>query len=132
MVFARLSSELPRRTPASDTPFSRHTSTSCHGRLRRCAGFRCRFLCTIVTLMPETASVSLRTLAFFFPLVACMYLFLLQRHFNPFRFLTTAPVLILPCEVSDLYFFSPSFSIFHHWASISSDEFPCHTILVRF
>ena len=27
--------------------------------------------------------------------------------------------------VSDLYFFSPSFSIFDNWASISSDKSPC-------
>ena len=51
--------------------FSRHTSTSWILRLRGWSGFRCRFLCTIDTLMPETPLVSLRTLAFLFPLVAC-------------------------------------------------------------
>ena len=50
--------------------FSRHTSTSCFWRLwlRGWCGFWCR-LCTIVTLMPETTMVSLRTLSNFFPLV---------------------------------------------------------------
>ena len=33
------------------------------------AAFGFGFLCTIVTLMPESALVSLRTLAFFFPLI---------------------------------------------------------------
>ena len=66
---ARLSKNHTRITFASDTSLPRHTSTSCHWWLRRCGGFRCRFLCTIVALMPETALVSLRTLAFFFPLV---------------------------------------------------------------
>ena len=34
-------------------------------------------------------------------------------------------------EVSDLYSFSPSSSIFVSWASIPSGEFPCHTIPIR-
>ena len=52
----------------------------------------CSGLCTMVTLMPETALVSLRTLAFFFPLVAntfssfnaCWSLSLLD-HFSCFK-----------------------------------------------
>ena len=44
---------------ASNTSLPRHTSTSWYGWLRKCGGIRCRFL----------ATVSLRTLAFFFPLV---------------------------------------------------------------
>ena len=62
-VFARLSIGLPRRTPASEAPFSRRTSTSWCWWLRSWSGFRCRF-CTFMTVVPETALVSLRTLAF--------------------------------------------------------------------
>ena len=57
---------------------------------------------------------------------------------NPSRFLTTAPVSILPClasfviEVSDRSSSSPLSSIFDNWASLSSDECPCRTILKRF
>ena len=70
-VFTRLSIEFIRLASASGISFSRHASTLCFWRLwlRGWFGFRCRFWCTIVTLMPETASVSLRTLAFLFPLV---------------------------------------------------------------
>ena len=66
------------------------------GWLGRRGGSVFWFLCKIVTLMPEAALVSLRTLAFFFfwwqvppstPLI-------------PFRFLTTAPDSILPCLAS--------------------------------
>ena len=72
------------------------------------------FLGTIVTLMPETALVSLRALAFFFPLVTGTF-----SSFNTFRLSITAPVSILPClcqsfaiEVSDLYSSSPLSLIF--------------------
>ena len=51
-----------------DTSFLRHTSTSWKGWLGMCGGLWSGFLCTIVTLMPETASFSFRTLAFLFPL----------------------------------------------------------------
>ena len=57
------------------------------------------FLCTIVILMPETALVSFRTLAFVFPLVTGTF-----SSFNadliPYDALTTAPVSIL--AVSDV------------------------------
>ena len=66
-------------------------------------------------------------------------LFLLQRHVFPFD---SWPLLLFQfsrawrqsfvIEVSDLYFSSPSFSIFDHWASISSDESPCRTIPTQF
>ena len=49
-VFARLSKNHTKVTSASDTSFPRHTSTSCHGWLRKCGGFGFWFLCTIVTL----------------------------------------------------------------------------------
>ena len=39
----------------------------------RWSGFWCRFWCTIVTLMPEIALLSFRTLVFFFPLVTCTF-----------------------------------------------------------
>ena len=53
-VFTQRSIEFLRLASASGIPFSRHTSTSCHWWLRGWSGFRCRFWCTIVTLMPET------------------------------------------------------------------------------
>ena len=61
----------------------RHTSTSCHSWLRKWSGIRCRFWCTIVLLMPETALVSLRTLAFSLS-TDNKYLFLQRRllHFG--------------------------------------------------
>ena len=71
IISARLSKSGTMVTFASDTSFPRHTSTSCHWWLGRCGGIWIRFLLrTIVTLMPETALVSFRTLVFFFPLVA--------------------------------------------------------------
>ena len=63
------------------------------------AGFRCRFWCTIITLMPETTLVSLRTLAFFFPL-ATQTLFLFSTPLKPFRLFTSAPDSIFPCLAS--------------------------------
>ena len=57
------------------------------------------FLRTVVTLMPETALVSLRTLAFFFPLVTETF-FPHATPNNPFRLLTTAPDSRLPCLAS--------------------------------
>ena len=62
-------------------------------------GFRCRFR-TIVTLMPETALVSLRTLPLFFPLVTNTF-FLFQHH-------------VIPCDSWPLHTF---FSIFSCLAS---------------
>ena len=69
IVSARLSKNCTMDTFALDTSCLRHTSTSWHRGLGRCGGFRFSILCMIVTLMPETALVSFRTLAFFFPLV---------------------------------------------------------------
>ena len=74
-VSARLSKNSASRTSASDASFSRHASTSCHWWFRKWSGFRCRFWCTIITLMPATALVSLRTSLFFFPLVTYTYSF---------------------------------------------------------
>ena len=82
IVSTRLSKNDTRITFALDTSFPRHTSTSCHCWLRKCGGIWCRFLCTIVPLMPETALVLLRTLAFFFS-TGNKYLFHLQRHLIP-------------------------------------------------
>ena len=90
---------------------------------------RCRIR-TIVTLMPETALVSLRTLTFFSPLVTNT-----SSSFN-----TTNPLFRFSnvwrqnfaVKVSDLYLFLPLFATFDYWASKSSDEFPCRTIPIRF
>ena len=98
-------------------------------RLRGWFGFRCRFR-TIVTVMPETALVSLRTLTFFSPLVT--------NTFSSFN--TTNPLFRFSnvwrqnfaVKVSDLYLFSPLFATFDYWASKSSDDFPCRTIPIRF
>ena len=67
------------------------------------------------------------------------YLFLLQRRLVPFD---SWPLLLFRfsrvwrqsfvIEVSDLYSYSPLSSISDYWASISSDRFPCRTILIRF
>ena len=82
-VSARLSKNPARVTFASDNPFSRHASNSCQGWLRRCGGFRCRFLCTIVALMPETA-IGLTSTTGIFLSTGNRYLLLLQRHSFPF------------------------------------------------
>ena len=96
------------------------------------------FLCMIVTLMPETALIFFRTLAFFFA-TGNRYLFLLKRHLTPYD-----PWSLLPFQfsrvwrqsfvivISDPYSFSPLSSIFVNWASISSDESSCRTYLKRF
>ena len=92
---ARLSKNHTRVTFASDTRVA----------------FGVGFLCTIVALMPETALVSLRTLAVFLS-AGNKYLFLLQRHSFPYDFLTTAPDSIFPCLASkfrnrNFCFFTP-------------------------
>ena len=61
--------------------FSRRTSTSWCWWLRGWSYFRCRF-CTIVTLVPETALVSPRTLTFLLS-TDSKFLFLSQCHFIP-------------------------------------------------
>ena len=60
------------------------------------AAFGFWFLRTILALVRETASVSLRTLAFFFPHIP----YPLSTPLNPLRFLTTAAVSIFPCLTS--------------------------------
>ena len=67
------------------------------------------------------------------------YLFLFQRHIIP---CDSWPLLLFrfshiwrqnfAIKVSDLYFSSPLSSTSDNWASISSDKFPCRTILIRF
>ena len=92
-VFTRRSIGFLRLASASGISFSRHTSTSCFWRLwlRGRFGFRRRFR-TIVTLMPETALVSLRTLAFFFPVVTNTF-----SSFNT----TQSPVTLDHCSCVD-------------------------------
>ena len=68
-VSSRLSIGLPRRTPASEVPFSRRTFSSWCWCLGGWSGFYCRF-CTLVPVVPETTLVSSRTLSFCFPLEA--------------------------------------------------------------
>ena len=69
-LFTRRSIEFLRVASTSGISFSRLTSVSCFWILwlRGWYVYQCRF-CTIVTLMPETALVSLRTLLHIFPLV---------------------------------------------------------------
>ena len=135
---ARLSNNHTNVTFASDTSFPRHTSTSCHWKLRNWGGFQCRFLCTIVTLMPETALVSLRTLASFFPLTANT-----SSSFNAYwslaildncsSFDSPVPgVRVSQSKVSDLYSFSSSSSISYIWASTSLNESRCRSFRRQF
>ena len=83
-----------------------YVSSSCYGWPKRCGGIRVRFLlCTILGVVTETTSDSLRT-----GLVLSAgnrYLFLLRR-LIPFRFLTTAPVPIFPCLASSNFDNVPS------------------------
>ena len=65
IISARLSKNGTMVCFALDTFFLRHTSSSWHRGLGRCGGFEFWFMCTIVALMPETATVSFRTLGFF-------------------------------------------------------------------
>ena len=124
-------------TFALDTSLLRHTSSSWQGWLRRCGAIVVWFLGTIVTLMQETALVSFRTLAFFFPLVKST--FPLSTPLKPFRLLATAPDSTLPCLASK--FRSRSFwsillftIVFNFWylGIISFDESPCRAIPIRF
>ena len=107
-------------------------SPLCVGGSEGGAVFRCRF-CTLITVVPEIASVSSRILSFCFPLIA----------FSLSSFNTTHSLSILDhCScfnfpvprivVSDLYSSSPWSAIADNWASISSDESSCRTILMRF
>ena len=67
-VFARLSSELPRCTPAPDVLFPRRASTSLCWWFRGWSGFWCRF-CTPIFIVSETTLVTSRTLSQCFPLL---------------------------------------------------------------
>ena len=137
IISARLSKNGKMVTFASDTSLPRHTSTSWCGWLRRCGGSVFWFLRTILGLVADIATVSLRTLAFFFPLVT--YLFLLQRRLVLFDSL---PLLLIQfshiqrqsfvIEVSDQYSPSPWFLNFDIWETVSSDESPSRTIPIRF
>ena len=69
IISTRLSKNGPMVTFASDTSLPPHTSTSWKGWLGRCGGSVFWFLRTILGIVAETATVSMRTLAFFFPLV---------------------------------------------------------------
>ena len=53
VISARLSSDLPRWTPASEVLFPRCTSTSLCWWSRGWSGFWCRF-CTLVLIVPES------------------------------------------------------------------------------
>ena len=96
------------------------------------------FLGTIVTLMPGTALVSFRTLAFFFPQVTGTFSSFNATH--SLSILDHCSCFNLPMsgrqnfaiEVFDLYSSSPLSSIFDNWASIFSDESPCRAIPTRF
>ena len=68
IISVRLSKNGPMVTFASDTSLPRHTSASWRGWLGKC-GNMFWLLRTILGIKAETATVSLRTLAFFFPLV---------------------------------------------------------------
>ena len=127
-VFALLSVKLLRLASPSGVSFSRQTSTSCFWRLwlRGWCGLWFRF-CTVVTLMPESTLVSLRTLSFFFPRVTNTF-----SSFNTTQSLSTldhcncfdfshAWRQSLAIEVSDLCFSSSLSSISYNWASISFD-----------
>ena len=105
--------------------------------LRRWSGFWCWF-CTLITVVPETTlgllsntvlllSIDSKLLVpFQYHLIPCdsepLHLFQFCHFWRQ----------IFVIEVSDLYFFPPSFSTSDNQASISSDQFPCHTIPIRF
>ena len=138
IISARLSKNGPLVTFASDTSLLRHTSTSWYGWLRRCGGSVFWFLRTILGFVAETASVSLRTLAFFFPLVTDTF-FLLQRQLIPSDSLSLFLIQFshawrqsFVIEVSDVYSSSPWFATFDSLEPMSFDESPCRTILIRF
>ena len=138
IISARLSKNEPMVTFASDTSLPRHTSTSWCSWLRSVAAVCSGFLRAILGFVAETATVSLRTLAFLLS-TADKYLFLLQRLTIPFDSLTLLLIRFsrvwrqsFEMEVSGLYSSSPWFTTFDMMASSSSDESPCRTILIRF
>ena len=132
-----MSIHLPRRTPASEVPFSRRTSTSLcwwlsgwsgflvlisHARYRRAGN--CIGLLSNTVLLLSTDSKLLVPCQYH--LITCDSQSLLLFQFSHFwrqNFVV---------EVSDLCFSSPSSEAFDNQASISSDEFPCLSILIRF
>ena len=138
-ISARLSNNGTMVTFASDTFFLdklRPRDKGCsEGVAAVCSGF----LRTILGLVAETASVSLRTLVSFLS-IGTRYLFLLQRLEIPFDFLSLLLIqfshvwrqsFVLVIRVSDLYSSSPWFATFNSCEPISCDEFPCHTNPIR-
>ena len=83
IISTRLSKNGPIVTFASDTSLPRRTSTSWRVWLGWRGGSVLWCLCTILGFVTETASVCLRTLAFFLS-TGNRYLFLLQRRLIPF------------------------------------------------
>ena len=124
---------LPRILLFLDTLRPRDTVGS-EGVAVVCSGF----LRTILGIVAKNATVSLGTLAFFFPLVTYTF-----SSFNANDSLSTLlPRLQIHLfhawrrsfvnGVSDVYIFSPWFSTFDCKEPMSSDESPCRTIPIRY
>ena len=82
-----------------------------------------RFLVSVLHVVPETALRSSRTLSFFSPAT---------RNHRPCLNFVISGVKFSKSKFSSFFFSSPSFSTSDNWSSISCDESPCHTILIRF
>ena len=134
-VPAWLSVGYPRRTAASETSFSRRTSTSWCWWNGGWSGFWSRFspfisignyTCLLSSIVLLLSIRSILLVLFQHHEIPCDSLPLLLSHFSRF---SNQNSLI---EVSDQRFSSPSSSIFEDWASISSDESPFRTFPIRF
>ena len=98
-------------------------------------GFR---FCTLFFIVPETTLVSSRTLSFLLSIDGIL-LVRFQHHVDPairnpfllFQFTHVGLQSFAVC-VSDICFFSPSFSTSDNLVSISFDEFQGRTIPIRF
>ena len=138
IISTRLSKNGPIVTFASDTSLPRRTSTSWRVWLGWRGGSVLWCLCTILGFVTETASVGLRTLAFFLS-TGNRYFFLLQRRLIPFDSWSLLLIQFshvwrqsFVIEVSDPYSSLPLSSISENWEPIFSDESPCRTIPILF
>ena len=138
IVSARLSKNSASLTSASDASFSRRASNLVSLMSQRVERL------SVSVLMHDHYShagncTGLPSNTCHFPSTSNKNSFLFQRHLSPFE---SWPQLLFRFSsvwrqrfvigAFDKNFFSPLFSIFDTWASISFDASPCRTFLIRF
>ena len=101
IISARLSKDDTRITFASDTSFTRHTSTSWHQELGRCGGFVVCFFFFFARSLLSCGKLHRSPFEHWpFSFHWWHIPFTPSTPLNPLRFLTTAPDSIFPCLAS--------------------------------